>query len=72
MEKRTEKKDRRNCAKRDGRTTCKDDKIEIHPKIRKTRICEGIQNGEIMQMRLNMTELKANFKGKYDYTKCPA
>ena len=27
---------------------------------------------KIMQMRLNMTELKANFKGKYDDTKCPA
>ena len=23
-------------------------------------------------MRLNMTDLKANFKGKYDDTKCPA
>ena len=27
---------------------------------------------KIMQMRLNMTDLKANFKGKYDDTKCPA
>ena len=27
---------------------------------------------KIMQMRLNMTDLKANFKGKYDDRKCPA
>ena len=25
-----------------------------------------------MQMRLNMTELKANYKGKYEDTLCPA
>ena len=27
---------------------------------------------KIMQMRLNMTDLKANFRGKYDDRKCPA
>ena len=27
---------------------------------------------KIMKMRLNMTELKANFKGKYEETECAA
>lgn len=35
-------------------------------------VCKREQVRKIMKMRLNMIELKSNFKGKYDNTICPA
>ena len=34
--------------------------------------CKMEQVKKIMKMRLNMTELKGNYKGKYQDTVCPA
>ena len=35
-------------------------------------VCKMDQVKKIMKVRLNMTELKSNFKGKYNNTICPA
>ena len=36
------------------------------------KVCSMAKVKKIMNLRLNMTELKANFRGKYDDNLCPA